>query len=83
MNDVVGDIAGVGDGGVLRRVVLVLGEVGHAGALPEGVGSGVVVAVAVVVVVVVSFGESHAEKHDAVVLSVGAGSGVVAVVAAL
>lgn len=78
MNDVVGDIAGVGDGGVLRRVVLVLGEVGHAGALPEGVGSGVVVAV-----VVVSFGESHAEKHDAVVLSVGAGSGVVAVVAAL
>lgn len=74
MNDVVGDIAGVGDGGVLRRVVLVLGEVGHAGALPEGVGSGVVV---------VSFGESHAEKHDAVVLSVGAGSGVVAVVAAL
>lgn len=78
MNDVVGDIAGVGDGGVLRRVVLVLGEVGHAGAFPEGVGGGVVA-----VAVVVSFGESHAEKHDAVVLSVGAGSGVVAVVAAL
>lgn len=69
VNDVVGGVAGVGGVGV----VVVLGEVVHAGALPEGGAR---------------FGESHAEEHEAVLpgrggAAVGACPGVVAVVAAL
>lgn len=80
MNDVVGDITGVRGVGILRRGLIVLREIGHAGAFSERVG--------VVGGCVGSSGESNAENHDAVlsssvVASVVACSRVVAVVAAL
>lgn len=75
VNDVVGGIAGVGVG-VLKRQLVVLGEIVHASTLPEGVS--------------LLGDQSHAEEHDAVFCRGGATAGglracarVVAVVPAL
>lgn len=75
VNDVVGNITGISNVGVLRRWLFVLREVVQAGTFSERVGI-------VVVVVVVTSGESNTENHDTV-FSVVACSRVVAVVAAL
>jgi hypothetical protein len=85
MNNVIGDITGIGGCGILRRLLLILREVSHAGTfskriIVDGVGCGGCGGGG-------SSGEFNAENHDAVFTStsssVVACSRVVAVVAAV